>query len=97
MEIYDEILEKDAMCSDVWKRKVAVYKARKDTGAALKELNEYLKVFVCDSESWLELSELYISNQCFGDAAYCLEEVLLSNPHNHLYHQRYAEVGMRAT
>lgn len=28
----------------------------------------------------------------YEKAAFCLEELLLSNPHHHLYHQRYAEV-----
>ena len=46
-----------------------------------------------DYEAWLELSDLYLQEQDYGRAAFCLEELLLSNPHNHLYHQRYAEVG----
>ena len=28
----------------------------------------------------------------FIQAAYCMEELLLHNPHNHLYHQRNAEI-----
>ena len=28
----------------------------------------------------------------YGKATFCLEELILSNPHHHLYHQRLAEV-----
>jgi tetratricopeptide (TPR) repeat protein len=90
--LYESILEKDQCREDIWKRKVAIFKAQGDTQEAIKELNEYLKVFICDYEAWLELSELYISTQCYEEAAYCLEEVLLANPHNYLHHQRYAEI-----
>lgn len=31
----------------------------------------------------------------YEKAAFCLEELVLSNPHHHLYHQRYAEVGVQ--
>ena len=29
----------------------------------------------------------------YGKAGFCWEELILSNPHHHLYHQRYAEVS----
>lgn len=47
---------------------------------------------MADVEAWQELSELYISEQDFAKAAFCVEELLLHNPHNHLLHQRYAEI-----
>ena len=92
LKLYNDILQKEPTCAEIWRRKVAVLKAQRDVDEAIKEMNEYLKVFMCDHEAWLELSELQISMQNYADAAYCLEEVLLSNPHNHLYHQRYAEI-----
>jgi hypothetical protein len=45
-----------------------------------------------DSEAWLELCDLYCYEQDFSKAAFCMEELILVNPHNHLFHQRYAEV-----
>lgn len=33
------------------------------------------------------------SGYSYDKAAYCLEELVLANPHHHLYHQRYAEVS----
>ena len=49
-----------------------------------------------DFESWLELSELYLQEQDYAKAAYCMEELIMSNPHNHLYHQRFAEVNNKS-
>lgn len=44
--------------------------------------------------------QLYQSPYCFschfhsyGKAAFCLEELMMTNPHNHLYCEQYAEVG----
>ena len=45
-----------------------------------------------DFEAWMELCDLYLSQQDYTKAAFCVEELLMSNPHNHLYHQKYAEV-----
>ena len=45
-----------------------------------------------DEEAWQELSELYLLEQDYAKAAFCIEEVILINPHNHLYHQRFADI-----
>lgn len=45
-----------------------------------------------DNEAWQELSELYIAEQDFQKAAFCVEELILHSPHNHLLHQRYADI-----
>lgn len=45
-----------------------------------------------DQEAWNELCNLYLSESEFGKAAFCMEELLLHNPHSHLYHQRLAEI-----
>lgn len=48
--------------------------------------------FMSDQEAWHELCNLYMAEGEFAKAAFCMEELLLHNPHNHLYHQRLAEV-----
>nr|CAD7402446.1 unnamed protein product [Timema poppensis] len=48
--------------------------------------------FMSDQEGWQELSELYLQEQDFGRAAFCMEELILHNPHSHLIHQHYAEI-----
>lgn len=45
-----------------------------------------------DQEAWHELCNLYMAEGDFAKAAFCMEEVLLQNPHNHLIHQRLAEI-----
>lgn len=47
---------------------------------------------MADFEAWQELSELYITEQDFSKASFCVEELILHNPHNHLLHQRYADI-----
>lgn len=40
----------------------------------------------------MELCDLYLAVQDYTKAAFCIEELIMSNPHNHLYHQKLAEV-----
>ena len=49
----------------------------------------YLKA---DQEAWSELCDLYLSEHEYTKAAFCAEELLLINPHNHLNHERYASI-----
>lgn len=91
-QIYEKILEAEPANAVVRKRLVAILKAQNRIGEAVKELNEYLKKFMSDQEAWIELTELYISQQDHKKAKFCMEELILVNPHNHLFHQRYAEI-----
>ncbi len=45
-----------------------------------------------DQEAWSELCDLYLFEHDFTKAAFCAEELLLINPHNHLNHERYASI-----
>lgn len=91
-KIYEKILEAEPANAVVRKRLVAILKAQNKISEAVKELNEYLKKFMSDQEAWTELAELYISQQDHKKAKFCMEELILFNPHNHLFHQRYAEI-----
>lgn len=46
---------------------------------AIKEMIEYLKTFLNDSEAWLELSQLYLHEGDYPRAVHCFEELLLAN------------------
>ena len=48
--------------------------------------------FMTDTEAWQELAELYTIENDLPKAAFCIEELILHNPHNHLLHQRYADI-----
>lgn len=45
-----------------------------------------------DQEAWHELCDLYLQEQEYSKAAFCMEELILHNPHSHLIFQRYAEI-----
>ena len=47
---------------------------------------------MADQEAWMELCDLYISQQKWNKTSFCNEELMLHNPFNHLYMQRYAEI-----
>lgn len=91
-EIYQEISEKDDANMFAKKRLVAILKAQKKISEAIEKLNEYLKKFMTDYEAWNELCDLYLSIHDYGNASFCMEELIMSNPHNHLYHQKYADI-----
>uniref|UniRef100_H2N2F6 ER membrane protein complex subunit 2 n=1 Tax=Oryzias latipes TaxID=8090 RepID=H2N2F6_ORYLA len=74
---YDAILQDDPTNTAARKRKIAILKAQGKSTEAIRELNEYLD----------QLPLLFISS-----AAFCLEELMMTNPHNHLYCEQYAEV-----
>jgi tetratricopeptide (TPR) repeat protein len=92
LELLEAIIKQDETNSGAKKRKIAILKAQSKNVEAIKELADYLKIFMADVEAWQELSELYIIEQDFNKAAFCLEELILHNPHNHLLHQRYADI-----
>lgn len=92
LKTYEAMIRKDEANSVLYKRKIAILIAQKRTPEIIKELSEYLKKFMNDTEAWLELCDIYIQEQAYTKAAFCMEELILTNPHNHLYHQRYAEI-----
>lgn len=99
LELYDEALDvlnaivsHDETNAAPRKRKIAILKAKGKVNEAIKELCEYTKKFMSDQEAWHELCNLYLSEGDYAKAAFCMEELLLHNPHSHLYHQRLAEI-----
>nr|CAG4641164.1 EOG090X0CGE [Eulimnadia texana] len=92
LELLDFIVQKDDTNAVPRKRKIALLKSLGKHGEAVKELVDYLKIFMADQEAWQELCDLYISQQDWTKAAFCMEELLLHSPHNHLYLQRLAEI-----
>ena len=45
-------------------------------------------------EAWNELCDLYLREFDFAKAAFCMEELIVLNPNNHLYHLKYADVSV---
>lgn len=92
IDVLDAIISKDETNAAPRKRKIAILKAKGQRTEAIKELTDYLKSFMSDQEAWHELCNLYLAEGEYGKAVFCMEEVLLHNPHSHLVHQRIAEI-----
>lgn len=90
--VYESIIAADSSNALARKRRIAIFKAQDRVNDAIKELNKYLEKFMSDHEAWMELADMYVAEQNYSKAAFCYEELIMSNPHNHLYHQRYAEI-----
>ncbi|KAF9820696.1 hypothetical protein SFRURICE_006718 [Spodoptera frugiperda] len=92
LEVLDSIIKADETNSAARKRRVAILKAQGLISEAIKELVDYLKKFMSDVEAWQELCSLYLQVQEYSRAAFCAEELILHQPHNHLMHQRLADI-----
>nr|GFA74796.1 ER membrane protein complex subunit 2 [Tanacetum cinerariifolium] len=75
-------------------RRVAMAKARGDILGAIDWLNKYLEIFMADHDAWRELAEIYVSLQMYKQAAFCYEELILSQPMIPLHHLAYADVSI---
>jgi len=91
-EIYQLILEKDPGNTQAMKRQISIRRALGDTTNAIKLLNEFLKIFVADTDAWSELADLYLEQNLYKNAAFCYEELILSAPQNYHLFTRYAEI-----
>ncbi|KAK9764305.1 Inositol phosphatase SIW14 [Basidiobolus ranarum] len=90
--LYSDILTEDPTNILAVKRQIAIQKARGSITEAIQSLTKYLDIHCNDTEAWLELCALYLDQFMYQQAAFCLEEVILMQPLNHLFHLKYAEV-----
>lgn len=89
---YNEMIEDDKTNTGARKRKIAILISQRKNVEAIRELCDYLKKFMNDHEAWKELCELYMTEQDYPKAIFCMEELLLSHPLSHIYHTRLAEM-----
>ncbi|CAD6193990.1 unnamed protein product [Caenorhabditis auriculariae] len=92
VDIYDQLIEADPTNNGFRKRKIAALLGQGKRLSAIKELNEYLKIFLNDVEAWLKLSELFLQENDLSKAAHCLEECVLVSPLNSMYLRRLADI-----
>eukprot|EP00039_Didymoeca_costata_P019734 m.338723 g.338723 ORF g.338723 m.338723 type:complete len:292 (+) comp18521_c0_seq1:74-949(+) len=102
-KLYGELLKKDETNAMIMKRQVCVLlgmsasksdeaEAKKAHTEAIKQLNDYLQIYQCDFEAWMQLADLHLKSQNYPSALFCYEELMLSNPFNYVFHLRYAEI-----
>ncbi|KAJ1675448.1 tetratricopeptide repeat domain-containing protein [Spiromyces aspiralis] len=89
---YRSILEAEPNNIPTTKRLIAVLKAKGEISECVKQLNDYVDTYYNDPEAWLELCHLYLRLQMYPQAAFCMEELILQQPHNHFFHLKYAEI-----
>ncbi|KAH8507487.1 hypothetical protein H0E87_009872 [Populus deltoides] len=89
---YSSLLEDNPFDQVVHKRRVALAKAQGNLSGAIEWLNKYLETFMADHDAWRELAEIYVSLQMYKQAAFCYEELILSQPTVPLFHLAYADV-----
>ncbi|GMI79209.1 hypothetical protein like AT3G04830 [Hibiscus trionum] len=89
---YSSLLEDNPLDQVIHKRRVAMAKAQGNISGAIELLNKYLEIFMADHEAWRELAEIYISLQMYKQAAFCYEELILSQPTVPMHHLAYADV-----
>ncbi|CAF1421534.1 unnamed protein product [Adineta ricciae] len=91
-DIYSNLLDENETDAIVQKRQISLLKEKNQIREAISQLNTYLELYQADQEAWSELCDLYLSEHDYAKAAFCAEELLLINPHNHLHHERYASI-----
>ncbi|CDP08539.1 unnamed protein product [Coffea canephora] len=89
---YMSLLEDNPLDQIVHKRRAAMAKAQGNIPLAIESLNKYLEIFMADQDAWRELAEIYVSLQMYKQAAFCYEELILSQPTIPLFHLSYADV-----
>lgn len=92
IKLYDDLIDEDETNAGARKRKIAILISQRKNVEAIRELCDYLKKFMNDQEAWKELCDLYLIEQDFSKAIFCMEELLLSHPLSHIYHTRLAEM-----
>ena len=86
------MVENDASDLQSTKRLVSLFRSKDLDQNAINILNKFIEFNQDDTESWIELADIYLSKQLYSKAAYCYEEILLNQPKNYLVNLRYAEV-----
>jgi len=89
---YSNLLEDNPLDQVIHKRRAIMEKAQGNLSGAVEWLNKYLEIYMADQDAWRELAEIYVSLQMYKQAAFCYEELILSQPTNPLYHLAYADV-----
>eukprot|EP00586_Coscinodiscus_wailesii_P016678 CAMPEP_0172500668 /NCGR_PEP_ID=MMETSP1066-20121228/141552_1 /TAXON_ID=671091 /ORGANISM="Coscinodiscus wailesii, Strain CCMP2513" /LENGTH=260 /DNA_ID=CAMNT_0013275013 /DNA_START=76 /DNA_END=855 /DNA_ORIENTATION=+ len=92
-KIYDELSNDNAANLFAMKRKYCLLRGCVGKESAARDaLNDYLDANRSDVAAWKEMSELCLEVSDYKGAAYCLEEVVLSDPLNAELHCLLGEV-----
>lgn len=88
---YAKLLQEHPSSQMVLKRMVAIERTAGDLQSAIKALNHFLNHYMADADGWAELADLYLEAGMHKQAAFCLEELILIQPHTFCHHLRLGE------
>mmetsp|Transcript_16303 Transcript_16303/g.31629 ORF Transcript_16303/g.31629 Transcript_16303/m.31629 type:complete len:299 (-) Transcript_16303:285-1181(-) len=89
--VYDALIKENEVNMLAFKRKVCLLKATNKPSEAIAQLTKYLDVFQADAEAWKELALMHVEAGSFRSAVYCLEEVIMCDPHSYISPMALAE------
>ncbi|KAI4161874.1 MAG: hypothetical protein LQ342_004565 [Letrouitia transgressa] len=92
LQEYCDILAEDPSNIPIVKRRVVLLRGLSRTNDAIAALVDLLGASPTDIEAWAELSDLYMSQRMFPQAAFCQEEILLVAPNAWNTHARLGEI-----
>ncbi|KAL9045341.1 MAG: hypothetical protein Q9214_001598 [Letrouitia sp. 1 TL-2023] len=92
LQEYCDILAEDPTNIPIIKRRVVLLRGLSRTNDAIEALVGLLGASPTDIEAWAELSDLYMSQRMFPQAAFCQEEILLVAPNAWNTHARLGEI-----
>lgn len=96
LQFYEQALEKDEANVDLWKRLISVLRQQNKIERCIAELDSFLDTFYSDIEGWLELADIYASQNLYTRSQQALSHVLLLAPQNPFHALRFAETAYSA-
>ncbi|KAJ3105823.1 AAA ATPase [Phlyctochytrium planicorne] len=89
---YQGVLKESEANAVAQKRLVTLQWAAGKKEEAIVALAKFADNYAQDVEAWSQLASYYLAQCMFQQAAYCLEEVMLLKPANHLVQIQYADL-----
>jgi tetratricopeptide (TPR) repeat protein len=90
--LYEDLVNRNANNSVAAKRLATVKRCQGDLDGCVKLLNNLIIENQSDPETWSELCDVQLVAGSYEAAAFCAEEVLLSNPHSYVLNTYFAEI-----
>ncbi|KAI0275710.1 hypothetical protein BGY98DRAFT_40716 [Russula aff. rugulosa BPL654] len=96
LRFYERLLEEDPSNAAIWKRQISVLRKLGDIDRAVVELSKFVDTFYTDVEAWLELADIYASQNQYTSALQSLAHVLVLTPQNPFYVLQAGETAYTA-
>ncbi|KAJ3417565.1 hypothetical protein HDV05_000022 [Chytridiales sp. JEL 0842] len=92
LEAYKKAMQVEEHQPALRKRYVSLLWTSGKHAEAIAALVEYLDTYAQDTEAWAQLASYYASENMYAQSAFCVEEMMIMKPGDHLLQIRYAEL-----